>query len=773
MAHRYELQFGGRSLTIESGKLAELANGAVTVRYGDTIVLATATAARQPRPDADFFPLTVDYEERMYAAGKIPGGFFKREGRPTENAILTMRLTDRPIRPFFPKGFRNEVQIIITVLSADQENEPGILAIIGASAALTVSDIPFEGPVAGVKVGRIGGQFVLNPTSAQLDQSDMELVLAGTADAIAMVEAGAKEVSEQVMLDGLRFGHESMQELIALQNRMRDEIGKPKFTVATKSSAEVEEAVRQAVGGRIDEVLRQTEKQARGEARDQLVREAVEKLGEQFSSKEIGQAVDELETEHVRRGILEDGKRPDGRGLTDIRPITCEVGYLPRVHGSGLFKRGQTQVLSIVTLGSIGDEQVIDGLGPNQTKRFMHHYNMPPYSVGEVRRSGSPGRREIGHGALAERAIAAVMPSSNDFPYTVRVVSEVVSSNGSTSMGSVCGSVLALMDAGVPIKSPVAGVAMGLITDPDGSYAILTDIQGIEDHLGDMDFKVAGTANGVTALQMDMKVRGLSSDVLTRAMQQAHEGRLFILGKMLEAISAPRDQLSSSAPRIFKTQIAVDKIGALIGPGGRNIRGLQEQHKVKIDVEENGMVYISSTDAEGAQRALRSVQGLGKDIEIGEEYLGKVTRLTNFGAFVEILPGKEGLVRVGDLAEYRVNRVEDVVSIGDEIMVRVVEVDPQGRVNLSRRAVLEGVTPGASEGPDDGEADGEGGGGIGGPPRRPPFGPPRGPLGGRGPGGPPRRGPGGPGGPGGDRGFGGGPPRDRGGFGGGGRRPPQ
>jgi polyribonucleotide nucleotidyltransferase len=770
MAHRYELQFGGRPLIIESGKLAELANGAVTVRYGDTIVLATATAARQPRPDVDFFPLTVDYEERMYAAGKIPGGFFKREGRPTENAILTMRLTDRPIRPFFPKGFRNDVQIIITVLSADQENEPGTLAIIGASAALTVSDIPFEGPVAGVKVGRIGGQFVLNPTAAQLEKSDMELVLAGTADAIAMVEAGAKEVSEQVMLDGLRFGHESMQEVIALQKRMRDEIGKPKFTFApAKTSTEVADSVRQLLAGRIDEILRQTEKQARGEARDNLVRYAVEQLGEKFSSKEIGQAVDDLETEHVRRSILEDGKRPDGRGLTDIRPITCEVGYLPRVHGSGLFKRGQTQVLSIVTLGSIGDEQVIDGLGPNQTKRFMHHYNMPPYSVGEVRRSGSPGRREIGHGALAERAIAAVMPSSNDFPYTIRVVSEVVSSNGSTSMGSVCGSVLALMDAGVPITSPVSGVAMGLITDPDGSYAILTDIQGIEDHLGDMDFKVAGTANGVTALQMDMKVRGLSSDVLTRAMQQAHEGRMFILNKMLEAISTPREQLSSNAPRIFKTQIAVDKIGALIGPGGRNIRGLQEQHKVKIDVEENGMVYISSTDAEGAQRALRSVQGLGKDIEIGEEYLGKVTRLTNFGAFVEILPGKEGLVRIGDLAEYRVNRVEDVVSIGDEIMVRVVEVDPQGRVNLSRRAVLEGATPGGAEGAAEGEPDGDGSG-IGGPPRRPPFGPPRGPVGGRGPGpgGPPRRGPGGPGG---DRGFGGGPPRDRGGFGG--RRPPQ
>ncbi len=746
MVHTFDMMLGGRKLTIETGKLAGQANGAVTLRYGDTVVLATAVASTEPRADVDFFPLTVDFEERMYAAGKIPGGFFKREGRPTERAILTMRLTDRPIRPLFPKGFRNDVQIILMVLSADQENEAETLAIIGASAALTISDIPFEGPIAGVKVGYIGGELVLNPLASQYAESQLELTIAGTKKAIVMVEAGAQELAEETMIEALQFGHSAIQEIVDLQERMRAEIGKPKFSYPAKASGgELRTAVEQAVGDRLPSVVFTTEKQEREAARMALIADVVAKLGEGTNAKEVSGILDSLEENLVRREILDHGHRPDGRELTQIRPISCEAGVLPRTHGSGLFTRGQTQILSVATLGSTAEAQTIDGLGSNESKRFMHHYNFPPFSTGEVKRMGSPGRREIGHGALAERALLPVMPPTEDFPYTIRLVSEAVSSNGSTSMGSVCGSILALMDAGVPIKAPVAGVAMGLVTDDAGRYAILTDIQGMEDHLGDMDFKVAGTATGITALQMDIKVQGLSHEILEKALAQAREGRLFILERMLEAISEPRAELSPYAPRSYRTKIPVEKIGQLIGPGGKNVRALQEENHVKIDIQDDGTVYVSSVNAEGARRALTSIDRFSRDVEIGADYLGKVTRITNMGVFVEIYPGKEGLVRLGELADYRVARPEDVVSIGDEIMVRVIEVDPQGRVNLSRRAVLEGPSARPAPQPAGGFAPAGGRGPSSGGFRGPPGG--RGPVGQGGPGGfrppvdPPRSGP--------------------------------
>jgi polyribonucleotide nucleotidyltransferase len=740
MVHTFETTLGGRTLTIETGRLAGQANGAVTVRYGETVVLATAVAASEPRPDVDFFPLTVDYEERMYAAGKIPGGFFKREGRPAEQAILTCRLTDRPIRPLFPKGFRNDVQVIITVLSADQENEPDILSIIGGSAALTISDIPFEGPVGAVKVGYIDGQLVLNPVASRLPESQLELAIAGTRDAIVMVEAGANQLPEDVMLEALSFGHEAIQQVVELQDRMRAEVGKPKFSFAVKEIApELRTAVEQAVGDRLNPVVYSPDKQVRETSRKHLIADVTTQLGEGTNPKDVAAVVEDLEQHLVRSEIIEHGHRPDGRDLTTIRPISCDVRVLPRTHGSGLFTRGQTQVLSIATLGSTADEQVIDGLGVEESKRFMHHYNMPPFSTGEVKRMGSPGRREIGHGALAERALFPVIPSTDEFPYTIRLVSEVVSSNGSTSMGSVCGSILALMDAGVPIKAPVAGVAMGLVTDDKGGYAILTDIQGIEDHLGDMDFKVAGTATGITALQMDIKIKGLSYEILQKALAQAREGRLFILERMLETISETRSELSPYAPRSYRTKIPIDKIGQLIGPGGKNVRALQDEHNVKVDIQDDGTVFVSSADAEGARRALSAIDRFSRDVEVGADYLGKVTRISNIGVFVEIFPGKEGLVRLSELADYRVARPEDVVSIGDEIMVRVIEVDSQGRVNLSRRAVLEGTTGRPAPQPAGSFAPGgppRPSGGFGGPPGgRRPMG------GGRPAGGPPRTGP--------------------------------
>ena len=691
MVNRYEIEFAGRPLVLETGRLAEQADAAVLVRYGDTVVLATATAAPEPREGADFFPLTVDYEERMYASGKIPGNFFRREGRPSETAILTMRLTDRPIRPLFPKDFRNDVQIICTALSWDGENDNDVLCILGASAALTISDIPFDGPVAAVRVGYIDGELVVNPTIPQMERSRLDLVVAGTGEAPNMIEAGANEVPEEICIEAIRRAHAALQPLLELQNRMRAELGKPKFSYPSfKVDPELERRVRELIGDRINAVLDTTEKHARAKAAKELATSITEQLGEGTNGKVVAGIIEEVEAEKLRERILAGGRRPDGRDLNELRPISCEVGVLPRTHGSGLFQRGQTQVLSIVTLGSTADEQQIDPLGLDEMKRYIHHYNMPPYSVGEVRRSGSPGRREIGHGALAERALVPVIPPKEEFPYTLRVVSEVVSSNGSTSMGSVCGSTLALMDAGVPIKAPVAGISIGLVTDEGGKHALLTDIQGIEDHYGDMDFKVAGTAEGVTAIQLDLKIRALPVDWIPDVFARARECRMFILERMSAAIASTRAELSQFAPRVLKTQIPIDKIGQLIGPGGKNIRALQDANKVKIDVEDDGTVYIAGTDATGAEKALQQIELFGREVEVGQTYLGKVTRLTSFGAFVEILPGKDGLVRLAELAEDRVNRVEDVVSIGDEIMVKVIEIDPQGRVNLSRRAVLTG-----------------------------------------------------------------------------------
>ena len=717
MAHTFDIVLGGKTLTIETGKLAGLADGAVTVCYGDTLVLATATMSDSLREGVDFFPLTVDFEERLYAAGKIPGGFTRREGRPTESAILTMRVTDRSIRPLFPKGFRNDVQIIITAMSADQQNPIDLLCIVGASAALTISKIPFEGPVGGVRVGYIDGQFVLNPTVSQLGESQLDLIVSGTHEATVMVEAGAKQLPEDVMLQAIAFGQEQMQPIIELQRQMAEAVGKPKMQfVAPVLPEEVRQAVKDQVGGRLAEAMHNPDKASREANIEALRDEVLSALGEQHDAKDVATAFDQLEKKTFRSDILENSTRPDGRKTTEIRPISCEVSLLPRTHGSGLFTRGQTQVLTIATLGSVGQQQIIDDLGLEERKRYLHHYSMPPFSTGEVKPLRGPGRREIGHGALAERALEQVLPTKEDFPYTIRLVSEVLSSNGSTSMASVCGSTLALMDAGVPIIAPIAGIAMGLITDEStGQVAILTDIQGMEDHLGDMDFKVAGSAEGVTALQMDVKVKGLSTDVLHRALEQAREARLFILGKMLDAIPTFRAHLSPFAPRILRISIPPEKIGTLIGPGGKTIRSIQEESGVDIDVEDDGSVFISGPDGESAEKAARYVERLTRDVEMHGVYLGKVSRITNFGAFVEILPGKEGLVRLGDLAEYRVNRAEDVIQVGDEIMVMVIEIDSQGRVNLSRRAVLEGAPPK----PEDIEH-GPGprsGGNFGGPPR--------------------------------------------------------
>ncbi len=699
MIHSVDVTLGGKTLTIETGRLAGLADGAVTVRYGDSIVLATASVSKQPREGIDFFPLTVDYEERMYAAGRIPGGFTRREGRPSESGILTMRVTDRSIRPLFPKGFRNDVQVIITALSSDGINPLDVLCVIGASAALTISPIPFEGPVGAVRVGYSDEEFILNPTVEQIPNSQLDMIVSGSSDAVVMVEAGASELPEEVALEAIRFGHEAAQEIIDAQLKLRELVGKERLTFTPfVIPDEVNEAVKNAVGNELTTTMQEADKAKRENNIAELRARVLEQHCDSMDEKELTAAFDGLEKELMRDRILNEGVRIDGRSTTEIRPISSEVGLLPRAHGSGLFTRGQTQVLTITTLGSVGDEQMLDDLGVEDKKRYIHHYNFPPYSVGEVRPLRGTGRREIGHGALAERALEPVLPSRDEFPYTVRLVSEVMSSNGSTSMASVCGSTLSLMDAGVPITAPVAGVAMGLISDEaTGKYAILTDIQGVEDHLGDMDFKVAGTETGITALQMDIKIKGLSGEILEQALAQAREGRLFILGKIKETMSEPRDTMSPFAPRIHRMSIPPDKIGSLIGPGGKNIRAIQEEAGVNIDVEDDGTVFIAGPNGEAADRAARLVERLTRDVEMHGVYLGKVTRITSFGAFVEILPGKEGLVRLPDLAEYRVNRAEDVVQIGDEIMVMVIEVDGQGRLNLSRRAVLEGAPPPPAE----------------------------------------------------------------------------
>jgi polyribonucleotide nucleotidyltransferase len=749
----------GRTLTVETGKLAEQADGAVTVRYGDSIVLSTAVSGGI-REGLDFFPLTVEYEERMYAAGKIPGGFPKREGRPTEMAILAARITDRTIRPLFPKGYKNETQIVNTVLSADQENDPDILALLGTSCALTLSDIPFDGPVAALRIGLVDGELVVNPTKAQLVDSRLDLIVAGSADAIVMVEGNADQVSEEELVAALELASRELQPLLQLQHELRERAGKPKRIFVPPATDEaLVAAARDYLGDRLREAIYNPDKTARNEAvaavkQDLLAEltgglEAVERLAR---AKELGGIFEQLEAEVVRRGILERGERPDGRGVTEVRPIWCEVGVLPRVHGSAIFTRGQTQILTVATLGAPGEEQRLDSIGPEESKRYIHHYNFPPYSTGEAKPMRGAGRREIGHGALAERSLLRMIPDQDTFPYTLRLVSEALSSNGSTSMGSVCGSTLALMDAGVPLKAPVAGVAMGLITGPQGTaggYRVLTDIQGVEDHLGDMDFKVAGTAQGITGVQMDIKIAGLSFAILREALAQAREGRLFILGKMLETLETARPEMSQYAPRVERVKINPEKIGALIGPGGKTIRGIQEETGTKIDVEEDGTVFVSGADPAGVRRALAQVEGLTREAKVGEIYTGKVVRIMPYGAFVELLPGKDGLVHVSELAETRVERVEDVVSEGDEVTVMVTDVDPvTGKISLSRRAALTGELPErVGAGP-------RGGGGDRGPRPGGGFGGDRGPR---------------PGG-----GFGGGDRGPRpGGFGGGGDRGPR
>ncbi len=859
MAVKHEAEIGGQVFSMETGKLAEQADGAVVLRYGDTVVLATAVASKDPREGADFFPLTVDYEERMYAAGKIPGGFIKRESRPSEAAILAMRLTDRPIRPLFPKGYYNDVQVVLTVLSTDQENDPDIIALNGASAALSVSQIPFMGPVGGVRVGRIGGEFVTNPTNSQLDESELDLVVAGTREAVMMVEAGAKILPEDVMADAIAYGHAELQKSIDLQEKLVASAGKPKKqpfvgpkadsivklgkrladgqsefvifdleTTAMKpengyivdiaalrvrdgqvvdrfeslvnpgrpivghqvhgintddvanapTAAEVLTNFTQWVGdapvvahnisfdlpyllrhlpndvkweptavfdtlelayqlypdagawklsdlvrfvfGREHVVAHRAMPDAEATAElfvnftsglaerlDAIrtdIADEIRRARESYNRAEQGDRFEDIRRRHgigsalmdvltkatVRHLVLTENIRIDGRDTTTIRPISVEVGVLPRTHGSGIFTRGQTQALSIATLGPSSDVQRMDTISPDTEKRYMHHYNMPPYSVGEAKFMRGPGRREIGHGALAERALLPVLPSQDEFPYVIRVVSEVVSSNGSTSMASTCGSTLALMDAGVPIKAPVGGAAMGLITDPEtGRYAVLTDITGKEDNYGDMDFKVTGTAEGVTALQMDIKVAGITTEIMRDALRQAHDARMHILGKMTEVISASREELSPFAPRITTIKIPVDKIRDVIGAGGKVIRQITAETGTEINIEDDGTIQIAATSGEAAQKAINWIEGLTKDVEVGKEYLGRVTRIMNFGAFVEILPGKEGLVHISQLADYRVPRVEDVVSIGDELMVVVTEIDRMGRVNLSRRAAME------------------------------------------------------------------------------------
>ena len=699
---RYTTSVGTRTVTFETGKLASQAGGAVTVGIDDAIIFAAATMGGL-REGIDFFPLSVDYEERLYAGGKIPGSFFRREGRPSTDAILTARLTDRPLRPLFEHGMRNEVQVIMFSLSADTLNPLDILAINAASAAIMISDIPWGGPVGAVRVGRIDGKFVINPTFAEMDASDLDLRLAGTRDAILMVECGASEVPESVMTEALEFGHRSLQPLIETQLKMAAEIGKPKRepTIAPADAAlqqMVQERVSEPMKSLLDKPLSKNEFYSGMDSLLEAVVAEICKVADGANPSDYPQenavrsAFEEAEHRIVRERILGDGKRPDGRTPTEIRPIWCEIGLSPRAHGSGLFTRGETQVLSLATLGTLGEAQELDTLTPTDTKRYMHHYNFPPFSTGEVKPLRGQSRREVGHGALAERALEPVIPSEETFPYTIRIVSEVLSSNGSTSMASVCGSTLALMDAGVPIKAPVAGVAMGLVSDANGRYRILTDIQGTEDHLGDMDFKVAGTAQGITALQMDIKISGLSATMMTEALAQAREARMAIMDKMLAVIDAPRSELKPHAPRIITVKIPMDKIGALIGPGGKNIRSLQEETGTKIDVQEDGTVYIASTDSVGAKVAQERVEALGESAVVGNIYTGKVVRIADFGVFVEILPGVDGLVHISQLDSERVNKVEDVVGMGDEITVMVTDIDPQGKIRLSRQAVLEGWT---------------------------------------------------------------------------------
>ena len=694
------MELGGRKLVVEHGKMAKQANGSVLVRYGDTAVLVAATMSAEPREGVDFFPLTVDFEEKMYSAGKIPGGFIKREGRPQTSGILKSRLIDRPIRPLFPDGFRNDVQIIATCICFDEDNAPEIAGMLGASCALCVSDIPFGGPIAGVHVGRVDGEFIINPTKEQLDVSEMDLIVAGSKDAVMMVEAGVKELPEEIVLEAILFGHEAIKQLVAFQEEIVAAVGKDKREVKLfQPNEEIAAAVRKLAYDRINTVIRNPDKLEREANLDAVKAEVVEELAEKFPAeeyptavKDIGAVFYKLEKEIVRRMITHEKIRPDGRELEEVRPISCEVGLFARTHGSGLFTRGQTQVLTITTLGSIGDEQIIDGLEPEYTKHYIHHYNFPGYSVGEARPARGPGRREIGHGALAERALVPVIPSIEDFPYTIRLVSEVLESNGSSSMGSVCGSTLSLMQAGVPIKRPVSGVAMGLVKDGD-AHTILTDIQGMEDALGDMDFKVAGTTEGVTAIQMDIKVAGISREILADALAQAKRGRSFILGKMLEVISEPAPDLSPYAPRVRTIKIAVDKIREVIGTGGKVVNKIIEETGVEIDIHEDGQIFVTSKNVEGIDRAIEIIEQIVHDVTVGEVYEGTVTRIMPTGAFVEIAFGKEALCHISQLSDRRIPTVEDAVKVGDKLTVKITEIDEKGRINASHRALLEGDNP--------------------------------------------------------------------------------
>ena len=687
----FKTAIGGRLLEVEIGKVCEKANGQAMVKYGDTVVNVTATASEKPRADIDFFPLSVDFEERMYAAGKIPGGFIRREGRPSEKAILTSRLIDRPIRPLFPKGFYNDVQVVCTAMSIDPDCTPESVAMIGSSIALTISDIPWDGPTASVVIGYIDGNYVVNPTQEQRAVSELHLVVSGTKDAIMMVEAGANEVKESVMLEAILFAHEQIKQIVSFIEDIQREVGKEKRDYDLyEVPAEIVDAVNDFAAKKMYDAVHVSGREERTAAMAQVETDTMEALSEKFegAEKDIANALYALKKEKVRNLIIDDEIRPDDRKRTEVRPIWCDTSVLPRVHGSGLFKRGETQVLSAATLGGIGDAQVIDGIGVETEKRYMHHYNFPPYSVGEARPIRSPGRREIGHGALAERALLPVLPSKEDFPYTIRVVSDVLSSNGSTSQASVCGSCMALMDAGVPIKAPVAGIAMGLIerVEEDGSskMAILSDIQGLEDFLGDMDFKVAGTKEGITAIQMDIKVHGLSKEVLSQALEQAREGRLHIMGEMLDEIDAPRAELSKYAPRIITMKIDPEQVRVVIGPGGKTINKITQDTGAKLDFEDDGTVFITAPDMESAYACQQAVELLTKDVEVGEVYEGEVKRIMAFGAFIEVLPGKEGLLHISKMADYRVDKVEDVMNLGDKVKVKVKEIDDQGRINLIR-----------------------------------------------------------------------------------------
>ncbi len=693
MYKEYSIELGGRTLTLEFGKYAGQANGSTFVRYGDTCVLVTATVAETPRPGIDFFPLSVDFEEKLYSVGHIPGSWNRREGRPGEKAILTSRLIDRPLRPLFPKGMRHDVAVTATVMSVEQDNIPSIPAMIGSSAALCVSDIPFAGPTGAVNVGYVDGEYVINPTVEQRANSQMDLTVAGTKEAVLMVEAGAKEVSEEIMLAGILFAHEQVKRLVEFQEAIVAEIGKEKREFPLQLPGDdVKAAVREFAFEKVEWMFATYDRAERNEREAEVKAEVAEHFKETFEGREqeVADALYGIQKEVMRRQIIDTGVRPDGRQLTEIRPIWCETGVLPRAHGSGVFTRGQTQVMTSATLAPMSEVQLLDGIGVETTKRYMHHYNFPGYSTGEAKPLRSPGRREIGHGALAERALEPMIPSVEEFPYCLRLVSEVMSSNGSTSQASVCGSTLALMDAGVPIKRPVAGVAMGLIKDVEktGKVAVLTDIQGLEDFLGDMDFKVAGTALGITAIQMDIKIKGIDEPILRQALSQAHDGRMFILDKMLECLPAPRPELSKFAPKIIQFYINPEKIGEVVGPRGKMINKIIEETGVKIDIEDDGSVYIATDDAEAAQRAKSIIEGIVRELKVGDVFTGKVARIMPFGAFVEYAPGKDGMIHISKLDNARVEKVEDVVNIGDTLECRVAEIDSQGRINLVRNDIV-------------------------------------------------------------------------------------